>query len=40
MCLVHVRSFERVEDDVLVVSIDRLTHVLRIAAAVTQARTR
>jgi Nuclease-related domain len=32
MCLVRVRDVERVEHDVLVVSIDRLTHVLRIAA--------
>jgi hypothetical protein len=40
MCLVHVRSVERVEDDVLVVSIDRLTHVVRIAAAMAPARTR
>jgi Nuclease-related domain len=34
MCLVRARSVERVEDDVLVVSIDRLTHVLRVAAGV------
>ena len=40
MCLVHVRSVERVEDDVLVVSIDRLTRVLRIAAAMAPDRTR
>jgi hypothetical protein len=32
MCLVRVRGVERVEHDVLVVSIDRLTHVLRVAA--------
>ena len=32
MCLVRVRGVERVEHDVLVVSIDRLTHVLRAAA--------
>jgi hypothetical protein len=32
MCLVRVRGVERVERDVLVVSIDRLTHVLRVAA--------
>lgn len=32
MCLVHARGVERVEDDILVVSIDRLTHVLRVAA--------
>ena len=32
MCLVRVRGIERVEHDVLVVSIDRLTHVLRVAA--------
>jgi hypothetical protein len=32
MCLVQARGVERVEDDVLVVSIDRLTYVLRLAA--------
>ena len=32
ICLVRVRGLERVEHDVLVVSIDRLTHVLRVAA--------
>jgi Nuclease-related domain len=32
LCLVRVRGVERVEHDVLVVSIDRLTHVLRAAA--------
>jgi hypothetical protein len=32
MCLVRVRGVERVEHDVLVASIDRLTHVLRVAA--------
>jgi hypothetical protein len=32
MCLVHARGVERVEDDVLVVSIDRLTYVLRLGA--------
>ena len=32
MCLVRVRGVERVEHDVLVVSIDRLAHVLRVAA--------
>jgi hypothetical protein len=32
MCLVRARGVERVEDDVLVASIDRLTHVLRVAA--------
>ena len=32
MCLVRVRGVEWVEHDVLVVSIDRLTHVLRVAA--------
>ena len=32
MCLVRARDVERVEHDVLVVSIDRLTHVLRVAA--------
>ena len=34
MCLVHARGVERVEDDVLVVSIDRLAYVLRLAAGV------
>jgi hypothetical protein len=32
MCLVRACGVERVEHDVLVVSIDRLTHVLRVAA--------
>ena len=32
MCLVRARGVERVEQDVLVVSIDRLTDVLRVAA--------
>jgi hypothetical protein len=32
VCLVRARGIERVEHDVLVVSIDRLTHVLRVAA--------
>jgi len=32
MCLVRARGVERVEHDVLVVSIDRLTHVPRVAA--------
>jgi hypothetical protein len=32
MCLVRARGVERVEGEVLVVSIDRLTHVLRVAA--------
>lgn len=32
VCLARVRGVERVEHDVLVVSIDRLTHVLRVAA--------
>lgn len=31
-CLVRARGVERVEHDVLVVSIDRLTDVLRVAA--------
>ena len=31
MCVVRVRGVEQVENDVLVVSIDRLTHVLRVA---------
>ncbi len=34
MCLVRARGVERVEHDVLVVSIDRLMHVLRVAAGV------
>jgi hypothetical protein len=33
MCLVRARDIERVEGEVLVVSVDRLTHVLRVAAA-------
>lgn len=32
VCLVRARSVERVEDDVLVVSVDQLLHVLRVAA--------
>jgi len=32
MCLVRARGVERVEHDVLVVSIERLTHILRVAA--------
>jgi hypothetical protein len=32
MCLVRVRGVERVEHDVLVVSVDRLVHVLHVAA--------
>ncbi len=32
MCLVRARGVERLEHDVLVVSIDPLTHVLRVAA--------
>ncbi len=32
MCLVRARGAERVEHDVLVVSVDRLIHVLRVAA--------
>ena len=36
MCLVRARGVERVEDDVLVVSIDRLTHVLRLTAGMCQ----
>jgi Nuclease-related domain len=32
MCLARARGVERVEDDVLVVSIDRLTYILRVAA--------
>jgi hypothetical protein len=38
MCLVRARGIERVEHDVLVVSIDRLTHVLRVAAGMVGAR--
>lgn len=34
LCLVRVRGVERVEHDVSVVSIDRLTHVLRVAAEI------
>jgi Nuclease-related domain len=40
MCLVSARGVERVEDDVLVVSIDRVTHVLRVAATTAPARER
>ena len=32
MCLVRARGVERVEDEGLVVSIDRLTHVVRVVA--------
>jgi hypothetical protein len=32
MCIVRTRGVERAEHEVLVVSIDRLTHVLRVAA--------
>ncbi|HSS61077.1 MAG TPA: hypothetical protein VLK30_06455 [Candidatus Limnocylindrales bacterium] len=32
VCLVRARSIERVEDDVLVASVDQLLHVLRVAA--------
>ena len=32
MCVVRARGVERVEHDVLVVSLDRLTHALRVAA--------
>ena len=32
LCLVRARGLERVEHDIVVVSIDRLTHVLRVAA--------
>ena len=32
MCLARARGVERAEDDVLVVSIERLTHILRVAA--------
>jgi hypothetical protein len=39
MCLVNARGVERVEDDVLVVSIDRLTRVLRVAAGMAPTRT-
>jgi hypothetical protein len=34
LCLVRARGLERVEHDVLVVSIDRLTYVLRLAAGI------
>lgn len=34
MCLVRARGIERIEESVLVVSIDRLTHVLRVAAGI------
>jgi hypothetical protein len=40
ICVVRARGVECVEDDVLVVSLDRLTRVLRIAAAIQSARTR
>jgi hypothetical protein len=33
VCLVRARGVERVERDVLVVSLDRLLHVLRVAAS-------
>jgi hypothetical protein len=39
MCIVTARGVERVEDGVLVVSIDRLTRVLRVAAAMAPMRT-
>ena len=32
LCIVRARGVERVEHDVLVVSIDRLTHIVRVAA--------
>ena len=32
MCVVRAQGVERVEHDVLVVSVDRLAHVLRVAA--------
>ena len=38
MCLVRARGVERVEHDVLVVSVDRLTHVLRVAAGMDPPR--
>jgi hypothetical protein len=34
LCLVRARGVERVENDVLVVSVDRLTNVLRTAARI------
>lgn len=40
MCVVRARGVERVEDDVLVVSLDRLAGILRIAAATDPARGR
>jgi Nuclease-related domain len=38
MCLVRARGIERVEHDVLAVSIDRLTYVLRVAAGMGSRR--
>ena len=38
MCLVRARGVERVEHDVLVVSVDRSTHVLRVAAGMDPPR--
>jgi hypothetical protein len=39
ICLVNARGVERVEDDVLVVSIDRLARVLRVAGGMAPTRT-
>ena len=38
LCVVHARGIEGVEDDVLVVSLDRLTYVLRLAAGMGSRR--
>jgi hypothetical protein len=38
LCVVHARGIEGVEDDVLVVSLDRLTYVLRVAAGMGSRR--
>jgi hypothetical protein len=35
MCLVRARGIERVEQDVLVVSVERLTHIIGVAAGMT-----
>ena len=38
LCVVHARDIEVVKDDVLVVSLDRLTYVLRLAAGMGSSR--
>jgi hypothetical protein len=38
LCVVHARGIEGIEDDVLVVSLDRLTYVLRLAAGMGSRR--